>query len=98
MYDTFLAVIMLCALNAAPGTALEDRCVFMQDREGPVATRKSCGIAMDKMWKRMMVNPEFISRTHKKIGDFRLIQSKHRGFCLDPKLPLDAEIQKYYEP
>ena len=96
MYDTFLAVIMMCAINAAPGTALENRCVFVQDREGPSATRVTCRKKMDAMWQRIMKNGKFISETHKKIGDFRLIQSKHRGFCLDPKLPLDGEIEKYY--
>jgi hypothetical protein len=98
MFDTFLAVIMLCALNAAPGTPIEKKCVFMQDRLGPSASRVTCQKRLDKLWVRMMNNPEFIARTHKQIGDFRLIQNKHRGFCVDPQFPLDQEIQKYYEP
>jgi hypothetical protein len=98
MFDTFLAVIMICALNADPSLPLEKRCVFVQDRTGPSALRSTCLIKMDAMWLRIMENGEFITATHKKIGDFRLIQRKHRGFCIDPQYPLDQEIQKYYEP
>jgi predicted secreted protein len=97
MFDTFLAVILMCALHSAPGTPFEDRCIYVQDKTGPSALRSTCQGKLDKMWQRIMDNGAFISATHKKIGDFRLIQRYHRGFCLDPQWNPEIEIQKYYD-
>lgn len=98
MYDTFLAAIMICAINADPGVPFADRCVFVQDKTGPAPTRAECRLRIDKMWQRILLDPGFITSTHKKIGKYRLVQRAHRGFCLDPQLPADKEIWKYYEP
>ena len=98
MFDTFLAVILICA----PGAGLSDmakKCVFVQDKLGPVAQRVTCDRRLDELWARVVKDTEFLVRAHQKIGDFKTNSlMNHRGFCLDPQFPQEQEILKYYEP
>ena len=96
MYDTFLAVILMCSING--GLNIPDSCRYMQDRLGPVATRATCLRRLDELWVRIMDNKEFLTRFHKEAGDFKLNQAAHRGYCVDPKLGIESEIKKYYFP
>lgn len=96
MYDTFLAIILMCGVNG--GVDIPNSCKFVQDRLGPVATRASCTKRLDALWVRIEANTEFLTGLHKEVGDFKLTYSAHRGFCVDPKLGVDSEIKKYYYP
>jgi hypothetical protein len=97
MNEIYLAVIMVCALNAAPGTPLDKQCVVFQDRTGISSHRTACQGRLDAMWLRLMENTKALTETHKQIGDFRMLQKYQRGFCVNPRNPLDEEIEKYYE-
>jgi len=96
--DTFLAIILICS----PGAGLADittKCMFIQDKFGPVSQRTTCAWRLDQLWERSVNDHEFLVRAKEKIGDFKTTSlMSQRGFCLDPWLPWDKEIQKYYEP
>ena len=96
MYDTFLAVILMCSING--GLDVEGSCKYVQDMRGPVATRATCRLRLDQLWVRIEKNTEFLTKLHKEVGDFKLSQKSHRGFCVDPKLGAESEIKKYYFP
>jgi hypothetical protein len=96
MYDTFLAVILMCAVNG--GLDVPDSCKYVQDKRGPVGTRVSCQKRLDELWVRIEKNTEFLTKLHKEIGDYKLSYASHRGFCVDPKLGPEKEIKKYYFP
>ena len=97
MYDTFLAVILLCSIQTGSLTTIDpEKCIMYQDRMGPSALRATCRKKLDALWSRIM-RPETVTKAHKKIGDFKLTQDKHRGVCVDPKLGLEKELKKYYD-
>lgn len=96
MYDTFLAIILMCSVNG--GLDIPNSCKFVQDINGSVATRASCLTRLDLMWKRIETNTVFLTKLNKDVGDFKLNYASHRGYCVDPKLGAESEIRKYYNP
>jgi len=97
MYDTFLAVILLCAVKAGSLATIDpDKCIMYQDRMGPSALRSTCLNKLDTLWLRIM-SPANVTKAHKKIGDFKLSQKAHRGVCVDPRLGIEQELHKYYD-
>jgi hypothetical protein len=99
MYDTFLAVILLCSING--GLDIKDSCKYLLDKRGPAGTMVACRTRLDDLWGRFQLNAEMVASTHKEIGDYKLNYASHRGFCLDQKLVaqngVESEIRKYYE-
>ena len=95
MYDVYIAIILLC--TPVGGVDVEGSCKVLKDAMGPTMSKVACRERLDGMWRRIEKNTEFLTRTHKELGDFRLSYPAHRGFCLDPKEAEYTQIKKYYD-
>lgn len=94
MYDTFIAMILVCGVNGS--LDIPNSCSFAKDKMGPVATVASCHKRLDALWGRMMADSAYLVRLHDNIGPFKLSYPAHRGYCISPVLDPEVEIKKYY--